>query len=764
MNRLLILLLVFFGLIINACKDIYDQDLYKKPDWLKGKLYTQILAQKNLSKFAECLRIVGYDTLLDKSGSFTVFAPSDTAIANYLLANNYKSVTEIPKPTLEKIVKFHIIQDAWSENQLQLLDYNGWIDPLDPKSKPRAYKRQTLLKNPNEKYWVNNNKGEYTILFDSIKANDYKTVYTRSRKYAPIFYDEFFALADLTTEDYEFYFNRPFEPGNIYYAEGKVIQSDIFAENGFVFIIDRVVKPMLNAKELLEQEYDGESYSRFLSLIYQFPKFKLNLSETYKTPEARAGQSYDSLYDLSFPLLPFDLQEELAGPSVNVSNYTYLSHNAVYVPTDDAFQKFLDEMVTEKSGYPHWPNFESIPSEVKQIIVRSHFTNTPVYPSDMSEGFKDGDGNIIHLDVGNVIRKEFGSNCTFLGLNSTVVPRAFSSVTGPVYLRPGYSLFMYAMQLSKVLPAVTKQNAEYCFFPIPDNVLYTDSSLLINWIDKNLNKYRFVAFSRNNKQMASMPAGLLGKRILNQIGKSVPNHSASKEFIETLGGNYLIWNNLDNTVQGTNPNTYGYDGDSLLFYNPVLFEEFADNGKSWMVKSWFSFSIIDIYTLLTSRYRTFRDLLEKAGLYDPKLYDFPFLVKGESYTIFMPSDEALAEFQVDTLSKEDLANLLRYHFIKGEKIFTDNKKAWKNYETLRMDETSTQFSKIFTSLNIRPGYDEIDVLDSKGSLYLQIPETSGKSNIMVQYDTDNISTDKTDYITTTVVHEIDKVLDPKILK
>ena len=764
MNRLLTLFIVFLGLIIYGCHDIYDQDLYKSPDWLEGKLYTQILAQENLSKFAECLRIVGYDTIIDKSGSYTVFAPSDAAFTNFLLLNNYNSLTDIPKAELEKIVKFLIIQDAWSENQLKMLDSDGWIDPLDPDSKPKAYKRQTLLKNPNEKYWITRYKDEYTILLDSTNANDYNMVYTRSRKYVPIFFNDFFDLYNLSYEDYEFYFDRPFEPGNIFYAEGKVIQAEIFAENGFVFVIDRVVKPMLNAKELLENKYPGESYTRFLELIYQFPKFSMNLVETYKTTEARAGLSFDTLYDLSYPKLPFDLHEELTGPSINVSNYTYLSHNGVYVPTDDAFQQFLDEIVTINSGYPHWENFDRIPDEVKQIIVKSHFTTKPVYPSDMLEGFEDGEGNIIHLDESIIIRKEFGSNCTFLGLNTTVVPRAFSSVTGPVYLRPGYSLFMYAMQLSKVLPALTKINAEYCFFPIPDQILNLDSSLIINWIDKDLNRYKFSAFNRLNNAMSNMSAGLLSKRIFNQIGTSLPNFSANKEFIETLGGNYIIWNNSDNTVSGSKPNTYGYNGDSLLFYNPFPFEEPADNGEAWKVESWFDFSTTEIYAIFNSKFRNFRDLLEKAGLYDPALYDFPFLIKGESYTIFVPSDEALAEFQADTLSEDDLASLLRYHFIKGERVFTDNKMPWKNYETIRKDESSTPFSSYFSSLNIRPGSDVIDILDSEGNLYLSIPEVEGKTNLMVAYDTDELSNEEEDFITTIIVHEISKVLDPKILK
>ena len=46
--------------------------------------------------------------------------------------------------------------------------------------------------------------------------------------------------------------------------------------------------------------------------------------------------------------------------------------------------------------------------------------------------------------------KKVGSNATFIGLNEAIVPRAFSSVTGPVYLRQGYRKIMFLI-MEKIL-------------------------------------------------------------------------------------------------------------------------------------------------------------------------------------------------------------------------------------------------------------------------------------------------------------------------
>src|SRR4030042_4188528 len=135
-----ILILFVAGILLNGCVDIYELDKYQRPEWLAGKLYTQIEAQDNLNIFAECLRVTGYDTVLDLSGSFTVFAPSDEAFAEYFMAHpeHGNSVSGIPYSKVLELVQYNIIQNAWSRSQLQRLDIDGWIDPSNPESEPRA--------------------------------------------------------------------------------------------------------------------------------------------------------------------------------------------------------------------------------------------------------------------------------------------------------------------------------------------------------------------------------------------------------------------------------------------------------------------------------------------------------------------------------------------------------------------------------------------------------------------------------------------------
>jgi len=755
-NRVIILL-VLSVILIHSCKDIYDLEKYQQPDWLTGKLFTQISQQERLSVFSKCLELTGYDSLLDRSGSYTVFAPTDEAFNQYFLDHPEYSddVSNIPQEELFRLVRSHIIQDAWSRSQFRMLDVQGWIDPKDERSKPRAYKRQTLHRDPNTKYWINYEDEQYSIV-DSTVAESYRMVVTDSRKYVPIFFQEFFDIYQLSPTDYEFYFDRSFESGSMYYAGAKMGEEEIFAENGFIYSIDRVVTSLLNAEELLSKDYTGdESYKIFFEMIYEhFPQFNFNLKETNNQAEAREGKKFDSLYNLFFPGLPFNISGELTG---NYPSETYDHHNAAYVPVDAAFQRFIDEVVTVNSGYPHWRNWKDVPEEIKRIIVTTHFNDEPVYETDIYNGFQNDEGVVIQIDPSSIIRKEYGSNCTFLGLSETIMPRAFASVTGPVYLRPGYSTFMRAIQKSNVLPALTRQDGEYSFFILDDATLYEDSSLLINWTDVERNEFSMSAFDRGEDRIGYQSPSRLAKRFLNQIGKSVPNGSADKEFIETLGGNFIVWNNVDQTVQGGIPNVHGYRGDSVVIARPVRLEEPSDNGITYTVNSWFNPPGTQIYGGL-ARYDTLLNLLQKAGLFNPNTYEFEMLTRNEYYTIFVPPDKALIDYGADTLCKEDLANFLKYHFIKGERIFTDGRKEWKNYGTLRVDELSSEYSKTYSTLNIRPSADMIEILDSKGNTMVVIHEEEGTTNIMISYDSDPDSDDVEDLVTTVIIHEIDRVL------
>src|SRR5512133_1104610 len=117
-NKLLTLIALFLLVFYGCQKEIDDK--YVRPEWLAGKLFTQIQTLPELSTFAELLHVSGYDTIIDVSGSYTVFAPSNDAFKMYFQENSkYKSVADIPKAEVNQLVKYHLVQNPWSKKQLR---------------------------------------------------------------------------------------------------------------------------------------------------------------------------------------------------------------------------------------------------------------------------------------------------------------------------------------------------------------------------------------------------------------------------------------------------------------------------------------------------------------------------------------------------------------------------------------------------------------------------------------------------------------------
>ena len=742
--------------MVSCKKDLTELDKYKPPSWLKGKLFTQIVAQPGLESFAEALRITEMDTIINTSGLYTVFAPNNDAFDEYFASNpQYDGeIKNIPIEHLERIVNYHIIQNSWSKVQITATNLSGWIDLGGEEVTQRAYKKESLLRDENKKYFIQRNENQrYTILRDPGNYNN--TVYSQSRKYVPVFFKEYFETYNIPYTDYEYYFNRPFD-GELFFANAQVLnEQEIPAENGYIYIIDRVVEPLPTAEEILEAEYSDHSYSQFLDLIYEFPVFTPNFEATYRQPGADLGFDVDTLFNLNYPQLAFNIHSEITDPQRTRPTASIQYHNALFAPTNEAFDEFISTYI---SGPGQWGRLSNVPRAIKKIIVNSYMVPDIIYKSDIDKGFINGEMDEIFLSESNIIHNEFGSNATFIGLNEAIVPRAFSSVSAPVYLRSGYFTLMNAIEETRILAALKNRDQNIAFFIVPDLAPGTlvDSSLIVNVRNNNIS---FLTYDRSLDNMRTMPIGDIRKKLLNHIGVSLPTGSASIEFVKNLAGNYLVFDNINNTISGTSSTTFGTNGDSLIVIEANILDEVTDNGRTYEIDSWFSFSKIPMSTRIQSMNPQFLQLLVEAGLAVQLIgneYQLNFLSPGTNYTAFIPTSQALDSYNTDTLTKPELEQLLRNHFIPGQLIFTDGKVLSGGY--LTMNSSQNQM------INLSTGPDFISVLNNKGEEYVRIEPVAGISNLtsasqLGAFD----SSQDWNFVTTGVVHTIDKVLESKLI-
>ncbi len=764
MNKIRIsAILVLAYLLLAGCNpDLEDEGKYARPDWLVGKVYTQMKSQPELSTFAQCVELTGYDTIIDRSGSYTIFAPTNDAFVSYFSNHPvYNVVEDIPLPELREIVKFHIVQNPWTKVQLRTLDVNGWIDTLDlNNNKPRGFKRQTLLLDENTKLGVDYQRDKSLQIVDTLESDWHRIVVTDSRKYAPIFFSEYFDIYDLNAADYAFYFDRTIDdPQDLYFGGGKILGDEIFAENGFVYEIDRLVDPMPNAYQLLEAGSGNESYTDFLDLVNLFPQFAYDEDETFNQPGADLGYQVDSLFQLTYPTLAFDLLNEKTTPPTGTyglpDNVTIRYHHGVVAPTNTAMEELLEAYI-EGSG--RWGDLVSTPSIIKRIIANTHLAPNAIYPTDFSLGYYNGEKDLVVLDEGTIIDKQYGSNCSFIGVNRAIVPRVFNSVAGPVYLRRGYSRTMYAIEEAGLLSALKREGEDYRFY-VESNVNCTEDSSLLMTIDSEGDRhFSLFQIAQGSKREFNLGPDDLRLLLMNHIGVRGPTGLARKEFIQNLTGNFIVIDNITGEVSGTATTSNGYQGtENIPNFPTQISSEESDNGTTFDVENWFSFSAANIYSIISANFPAFHNLLVRTGLANESERLYTFLSGNENYTVFAPNDSAVAEIQADSMEREELQNLLKFHFVQGALIFTDGIMSPGYYETARKDERSTTYTTIFSKLYVDPGTDRIDIGKKGGGTYVMLEE-SPAANRMTGKNIGTTDAVFQNLVINGVVHEIDKVL------
>ena len=767
-NKQLTLIALMVFLFFGCKKDDFNK--YARPPWLAGKLYAQILTKPELTTFANLVKIAGYDTIIDVSGSYTVFAPSDDAFIKYFQENpNYKSVADMPKAEVIKLVKYHIVQDPWSKIQLTQLDVKGWIDTLDlTNNLPKGNKRQTLYLGKNQKYgvaWSKYNRiGTITNqkrnnIIDTTLTSWTRRVYTDSRKFAPIFYKQYFDIYNLDSRsDYEFYFGRQFASAtDLYYVGGLITGNGLFAENGFVYVIDRVVEPLKNGVELLTDNSKGNSFKSYYNLVNLFSEFFYNLPATNAQPGAALGAKVDSLFDLTYPQLVFDINNETTkaprGTYGLPANVTIRYHHGIVAPTDAALSQLVSQYL---AGGNNWGSLEAAPENIKRIVANSSLSINPVYATDLRNGFLNGEMDMIKVDESTIVQKAYGSNCTFIGVSQPIVPRAFSSVTGPIYTRKGYSKMMYAIELAGLLPALKRTGADYSFYSESDASTSADSSFFYDAL------YKRFTVSSLYPAIQTYPISMTDLRtlLLNHIGLAQPKGQARKEFIKNMAGNYIIVNNVTNEVKGTAPTKYGFRGQKDVQVIPTKISTNSDNGSTYDISNWFNFSVSDIFISLSMNFPKFHALIQKAGLTQNTLMKYTFMSDNLSYTVFAPSDSILNTMSAVTaaMSTKQLQDFVLLHFVQGDLIFTDGNRLPGYYETCRIDESSTPFTVIYTKMKIEPGIDQI-IIPLKDTSPGTIVNESTKTNLLTGRSLSSTGTEVfPNVVNTGVIHEIKKVL------
>ena len=446
--------IVMSGWLMSGCENEKDT-YYDRPEWLEPPVYQQLEKMGNFTLFLKCIDISGNKSVLSGAGYHTIFAPTDSAFKVFLSEQNIQSIDQLDLNTAKKIVAYAMVQSRYSIDELD--DYQSVDQEVEQNAlQDIAFKRKTsyykwTYEEDIPVYGMNkvidaNGVGpkEYTGASISYSDNNFKDI--------PYFTSAFMDNTGLSASDYNFFY-PDVTLGDVNVVDARVLQKDIYAENGIIHVVDKVILPLPNIEEVLAEK---DQFSTFRSLINEYLR-RYQLADRYflLLNEEVTG-SYEDVFIKWYPLMYF---------SPNCENY--LRHGGgeefddqiggftMIAPTNDALDKFFNEKFLK-----YYDSIQMVTDEQIADLINAHLWKDCVWPSKFNNTqYTNIHGEGARFDINsNIIDKEMCSNGLFYGTNVVQGSDLYYTVYGDAALNPEYITMFKAINTFPTIQTLLKNN------------------------------------------------------------------------------------------------------------------------------------------------------------------------------------------------------------------------------------------------------------------------------------------------------------------
>ena len=505
----------FFGVLLcysceNTFKDIYgDVKEDQAPSWLGGSIYSELQSGDHLEgTFSTYLRLIddlGYDEILGKTGSKTIFPSNDEAFTRFF-ANNSWGVSSYEDLTYSQ--KMLLVKSSMLDNALL-------IGMLSNASGGNVIAEGVAMKHPSNinvidtithiqisqmpknnsywEYWRQNNKDVYSV-------NDNTTPmivhFTR----------EHMVKNNITTSgdnsDFEILTGEKYDADakNVFIFDNKVIKSDITCLNGYIHQVQNVLVQPGNMAQMLKQQQNTTYWSHILD-YYATPYYDAATTKNYNDwveqysdlATQNGYQKHDSIFQVRYlssrsqgsalntdpngasksttEILRFDpgwngyyppSEYNTAGDQNQLADIA-----AMFVPTDDAVEHYFlpggagEYIINVYGKKPNTKanlleNLDSLQSARPSILtafVRNlqHASFTSSVPSKFTSLMNDASENL-GMNMEKLQTKESGydiniaNNGVIYKLNQMIAPDEYSAVLAPSSTYKDMQVMNWAVQ------------------------------------------------------------------------------------------------------------------------------------------------------------------------------------------------------------------------------------------------------------------------------------------------------------------------------
>lgn len=710
MNKFITRTLLLMGLVffLTECRKKAFEEYYGRPESLEPPIYQVLEKKGNFTNFLACIDKANYKSILSAAGSWTIFAPNDEAFKTFLASRGVASVAQLDSGTCSQIVTYALVYNAFTKTRLD--DYQasaGWV--VNNAFKRRTanytgfYNDTTFAGTPVKALGANRNGGGF-VLGDN------------NNKYIPYFLDDFMANKRLTATDYNYFYPTSTYTGfNV--ADAKVVNADIFAENGYINEIDKVILPLPNIDKYLAS---NPQYSEFKKLFDKYVvSFMLN-NEATNRYKLLTGQS-DNVYIKSYPA---NLGLSVAY-SPNNENFMKLADNdgqfdgwTMFVPKNDVLLNYINTVLLE-----NYTSLDVMPLSIIFDFLNAHMWQTTVWPSKFASTNNVQSEPAKFDPVADIVDKKILSNGFFYGTNKVQQANVFSTVYGRAYLDPKYLLMTRLLDLNYRF-TITIPSLKFTVIMMSDDVLrrwgYDYNATTSSWtyIAPGATVTSSSGIALSNLQR------ILATHIIPTPNGELDNLSGSG-IVETIAGEYIKYN--ANKLISAGSQDSGFTANNNGYTVNVAGSKLSSNGKVYYVDNILDFSrknlgyqIVKLGTPVTSEFNLFYNYLRNSTIFNTANNEILGISPGAFYTVFIPNNNAIrAAITAGLLpgtaaapifnpaaqaDKDKVVKFILYHILGKGTVVTDGKKNGE-FETLLKtasgDPTTVTLSGVLNAMQVR---------------------------------------------------------------
>lgn len=746
-NRLALLTIFLVGtLLLGSCRDDYLYD-NQEPDWLGESIYDYLKTSGNFSYFIKLIDDVGYTSVLQKTGSKTLFVSDDATFDRFFQDNpwNVNSYDDLSLTQKKLIIKFAMIDNAYLIETLP----NYFDGTLQEGTALRRSTSVSVLDSiqfesgdllPKGRFWDGRRNKGIHLMKD---ATSWPMVHflEKSLKNAGIDNNDFSLITgvDRTTNDAHIF-------------SVKVIERDITCKNGYIHVLEEVLIPPVNVAEHLKTNPNLKIFSdlldRFCAPYYNAAQTSAyNLINPQNPIDSIFEKIYFSDYDgqIRYPngsLISTDLLLPL-NPGINeyVSSAAGSSMQsdmaAIFAPTNAAMTSYFETGagVILKNRFGTW---ENTPDYIIMKLLRRHLRESflETVPGRFDK-LVDANNSPIPIGPGDITSSYVGLNGVVYNTNKVYPPDDYISVYAPVLLSNETSVFNWAVNENEFYLYLNALKSTYSFF-VPtdayfknyiDPVAYAKEvkGVMKYWYNTETNSVNATVYTYNpltgevgDSVNTITNSNFISRRLLDLLDTHVvvgDVESGGKYFF-TKDGNVLL-------VEGKGAELKvqaGHDIESGTVVNVLNNGVYRQqNGTTYFIDKPLQTPLQSVYKVLseTPEFSEFFALLNgfpatrEIFVKRTNYYGIDFNIRffnTFNYSVYVPTNQAIRQAindglimswdqingitdnQQKTNAIDKLERFLRYHF-QDNSVFLDGETFVRLYQTatIKQNDEETQF-------------------------------------------------------------------------